>query len=82
VNKERLYYESDEAIIDDTTSYYMWNAEKQNFRDNVMRHSLSINSPTKIFRYITFNPSINMKSDWVNKTYAVAGLDSTTNTIR
>jgi len=82
VNKERFYYESDEAIIDDTTSYYMWNAEKQNFRDNVMRHSLSISSPTKIFRYITFNPSINMKSDWVNKTYSVASLDSTTNTIQ
>jgi len=79
-NKERLYYESEETIIDDTTNVYYWNDEKQNFSDNVMRHSLSLNSPTKIFRYITFNPNASFKSDWVNRTFS-GRLDSTTNTI-
>ena len=79
-NKERLYYESEEISINDTTSYYQWDNEKQHFRDNVMRHSLSFNSPTKIFRYITFNPSISLKSDWVNRTFS-GYLDSTTNSI-
>ncbi len=79
-NKERSYYETDESIIDDTTSNYYWNDEKQNFNDHVMRHSSSLNAPTKIFRYITFNPSLNLKTDWVNRTFS-ARLDRATNTI-
>ncbi len=79
-NKERLYYESEEIMIDDTTSIFQWKDGSQQFRDNVMRHSMSINSPTKIFRYITFNPSISLKSDWVNRTFS-GHLDSTTNSI-
>jgi lipopolysaccharide assembly outer membrane protein LptD (OstA) len=79
-NKERYYYESEEMIIDDTTSYFQWNDDQQQFRDNVMRHSMSFNSPTKILRYITFNPSISLKSDWVNRTFS-GRLDSTSNSI-
>ena len=81
VSKERLYYESEEMIINDSTSLYNWNDEAQNFSDNVMRHSLSINAPTKIFRYITFNPNASFKSDWVNRTFS-GRLDSATNTIQ
>ena len=68
-------------IINDSTSLYNWNDEAQNFSDNVMRHSLSINAPTKIFRYITFNPNASFKSDWVNRTFS-GRLDSATNTIQ
>lgn len=80
-NKERLYYESEEIIIDDSTSYFQWKDGSQQFRDNVMRHSMSINSPTKIFRYITLNPSISLKSDWVNRTFS-GSLDSAANSIQ
>ncbi len=80
-NKERLYYETDENIIDDTTSIFYWNDDKQNFSDNVMRHSMSFSAPTKILKYITFNPSMSIKSDWVNRTFS-GRLDSTTNTIQ
>ena len=79
-NKERLYYESEEVTIDDTTSYFQWKDDSEYFSDNVMRHSMSINSPTKIFKYITFNPSMSIKSDWVNRTFS-GSLDSTTNSI-
>jgi len=80
-NKERSYYETDEDVIDDTTSIFYWNDERQNFNDNVMRHSMSLRAPTKIFKYITFNPSMSMKSDWVNRTFS-GNLDSTTNVIQ
>ncbi len=79
-NKERIYYETDENVIDDTTSNFYWNDEKQNFSDNIMRHSMSINAPTKIFKYITFNPNMSINSDWVNRTF-FGRLDSATNTI-
>ena len=81
INKDRIYYETDENTINDTTSIFYWNDEKQNFSDNIMRHSMSLSAPTKIFKYITFNPSMGIKSDWVNRTF-VGQLDSTTNTIQ
>ncbi len=81
INKVRQYYESTEEAIDDTTLAYYWNNEKQFFNDNIIRHSMSLNAPTKIFKYITFNPSIKLNSHWVNRTFS-AGLDSTTNTIQ
>ena len=79
-NKERLYYESEQIEIDDTTSIFQWKNDKKHFSDNVMRHSISINVPTKILKYITFNPSMSIRSDWVNRTFS-GSLDSTTNSI-
>lgn len=77
-NKERTFYETENFWLDDTTYAFQWNDEKEHFNDNIMRHSLAINAPTKIFRYITFNPSVNVNSDWVTRTFT-GRLDSATN---
>lgn len=80
-NNERIYYETNENVINDTTSIYYWNDEKQHFNDNIMRHSMSWNAPTKILKYITFNPNMSLKSDWVNRTFD-GSLDTSTNKIQ
>ncbi|MFQ6677378.1 MAG: putative LPS assembly protein LptD [Fidelibacterota bacterium] len=80
-NNERIYYETEETIVNDTTTQYFWNDERLNFNDNVMHHSMSWNAPTKILKYITFNPNLSLKSDWVNHTFD-GSLDSSTNKIQ
>ena len=42
--------------------------KKQNEQNSGWVHTSSINAPQKIFKYISINPSLNLKSTWVNKT--------------
>ena len=37
-----------------------------------MSHNMSINAPQKLFKYISINPSVQFKSDWVDRTYALS----------
>jgi len=68
-NTERDYYKSVET---DSSFYWERNADstliKQNEQNNGWIHTSSINAPQKIFKYISINPSLNLKSAWVNKT--------------
>ena len=68
-NTERDYYKSVEI---DSSFYWEKNADntlkKQNEQNNGWVHTSSINAPQKIFKYISINPSLNLKSTWVNKT--------------
>jgi len=68
-NTERDYYKSVEV---DSSFYWERNADstlkKQNEKNNGWVHTSSINAPQKIFKYISINPSLNLKSAWVNKT--------------
>jgi len=69
-NTDRDYYESVE--IDSAT--FGWDADslgvplKQNEQNNGWIHTSSINAPQKLFKYISINPSISLKSAWVNET--------------
>ena len=69
-NKDRDYYQS--VTID--SNKYDWERNsngiliKKNEKNNGWVHTSSINAPQKIFKYISINPSINLKSLWVNKT--------------
>ena len=69
-NTERNYYKSVE-----TDSSFSWERhdtdstlKKYNEQNNGWIHTSSINAPQKIFKYISINPSLNLKSAWVNKT--------------
>ena len=68
-NTEREYYESVE--ID---SAFYWGMDgnstlkKHSEKNNGMVHTSSINAPQKVFKYISINPSLNLKSAWVNET--------------
>ena len=68
-NTERDYYKSVEI---DSSFYWEKNADstlkKQNEQNSGWVHTSSINAPQKIFKYISINPSLNLKSTWVNKT--------------
>ncbi|MEE9574038.1 MAG: putative LPS assembly protein LptD, partial [Candidatus Neomarinimicrobiota bacterium] len=44
--------------------------------DKLSTHSFSFSAPQKLFRYISVNPGLSIKSDWVDE-YFVAQLDST-----
>jgi hypothetical protein len=85
-NKQRSYYESEAVLGADSTVYYRWIRDPdgrgriQIARDNVLIHSASLSAPQKIFRYITVNPSLSLRSVWVPEAFT-AYLDSTTNTL-
>ena len=68
-NTNRDYYESVEI---DSAFYWERNSDSipkiKNEKNDGWIHTSSINAPQKIFKYISFNPSINLKSAWVNKT--------------
>ncbi len=68
-NTDREYYKSVE--IDSSFNWEM-NADNtlkvHNEQNNGWIHTSSINAPQKIFKYISLNPSLNLKSAWVNKT--------------
>lgn len=74
-NRLRTYYESEAYALNDTTSGFRWEQEgdgtgKVNtFSDYILSHSAGLTAPQKIFRYITVNPSLSLKSDWVNRSY-------------
>ena len=74
-NQSKDYYESYQ--VGDSTQFF-WNADKKlNKQDNVLIHTSRINAPQKLFKYITVNPSINLKSAWVNKYKEAIWIDST-----
>ena len=73
-NKMKNYYESVESLIDDSTSEYMWDDSIRTKTTSLITHNMSINAPQKLFKYISLNPSIQFKSDWVDRTYSL--LDS------
>jgi len=68
-NKDRDYYESEK--ID---SVFVWTRDssgalmKMNEKNNAWVHTTRLNAPQKLFKYISINPSINLKSVWVNET--------------
>lgn len=75
-NKHRTYYESESYAIDDSTTDYRWLTDPdsagivQTFNDYVTNHSMGISAPQKFFKYITVNPSMSLRSSWVNKTFS------------
>ena len=67
---DRRYYESveiDSALFD-------WDRDsdgmllEQNEKNNGWVHTSNINAPQKLFKYISINPSLSLKSAWVNET--------------
>ncbi len=72
-NRLKTFYESE--AFGDTIIDYRWKTntagdpEVETFSDYIMSHNSSLNAPQKIFRYITLNPSISVRSDWVNKSF-------------
>ena len=69
-NIERVYYES----VEIDSNIFSWKNEnlienKINDENNGWIHTSSINAPQKLFRYISINPRLSLKSAWVNKTY-------------
>lgn len=74
-NRLRTYYESEPFAVDDSTEAYQWKRNSagdpiiETFSDYILGHTSSINVPQKIFRYITLNPSLSIRSDWVNRTF-------------
>ena len=73
-NQDKDYYESYQ--ID--SAQFSWDTnDKLNKQDNVLLHTSRINAPQKLFKYITINPSINLKSAWVNKYKEGKWIDST-----
>ncbi|MEE8478816.1 MAG: putative LPS assembly protein LptD, partial [Candidatus Neomarinimicrobiota bacterium] len=77
-NKNNSYYES---IEDDTTGNFIWETDTNgdgivNTKiDKLFTHSISFGAPQKLFRHISLNPTLSIKSDWVDE-YFVAQLDS------
>lgn len=77
-NNSKSYYES---VNDDSTGEFIWDTDAngdgkiKNSADKLLTHSFSFSAPQKVFRYITFNPSMSLKSNWVDE-YYIATLDS------
>ncbi len=78
-NSHKTYYESE--VVPDSVDQYRWNPNVRTSSDQILNHSSSISGPQKIFKYITVNPSTSIKSAWVNRSYVIAGLDSSTNKV-
>ena len=64
-NVERVYFES----IESDSNQFFWSENQKNDEKNGWIHTSAINAPQKLFKYISINPRINIKSAWVNKTY-------------
>ena len=71
-NKVQNYYQSVENMINDTTLEYIWDDSIRTKTTSLMSHNMSINAPQKLFKYISINPSVQFKSDWVDRTYALS----------
>ena len=69
-NKNRDYYES----VETDSAMFGWERDstgmllEKNEQNNGWIHTSSINAPQKLFKYISINPSVNLKSAWVNET--------------
>ncbi len=73
-NQEKNYYES----IKVDSSNFSWEPNNiKNKKDNVLIHSSRINAPLKLFKYIALNPSLNLKSAWIDKYKDGVWIDST-----
>ncbi|NOZ04193.1 MAG: hypothetical protein GXO92_06250, partial [FCB group bacterium] len=85
-NQIRTYYESEEIALDDTTTTFQWQVDRngkgivKTTTSGILVHNFSVSAPQKIFRYITISPGFSGKSDWVNKSFS-ARLDTATNTL-
>ncbi|RMF08937.1 MAG: hypothetical protein D6762_04675, partial [Candidatus Neomarinimicrobiota bacterium] len=81
--REQTYFH----VAQDSAGVLGWDLDSQgnpvlrSRASSVIHHTFNVNAPRKIFRYITVNPQINLKSDWVDQSYT-AELDSSTNTLR
>ena len=77
-NKNQSYYKS---IDGDTPEEFKWVTDSKGDGlvsttiDKLFTHSFSFSAPQKLFRHISLNPSLSVKSDWVDE-YYVANLDS------
>ena len=69
-NKMQNYYQSVESL-DDTTYEYIWDDSIRTKTTSLITHNMSVNAPQKLFKYISFNPSIQFKSDWVDRTFSL-----------
>ena len=71
-SKDRNYYES---TYIDSLEDFDWKRNKNNeiidtlFIDKGWTHTASINMPSKLFKYITINPRVTLKSSWVYRTF-------------
>ena len=69
-NKNRDYYES----VQVDSAQFKWERDssgtliEKNEQNNGWIHTSTINAPQKLFKYISINPSVNLKSAWVNET--------------
>ncbi|MEC8984245.1 MAG: putative LPS assembly protein LptD, partial [Candidatus Neomarinimicrobiota bacterium] len=66
-NRLENYYES----IEDSSFEYIWDNSVRTTSKSAVTHSMSVTAPQKIFKYISLNPSIQLKSDWVDRTFLV-----------
>ncbi len=79
----REYYESEQIILNDSTNSFQWIMDQNG--DPVTKvdknqgwvHTSSINSPQKLFKHISVNPSFSIRSNWVNKSFESYWNDST-----
>ena len=75
-NNLKNYYESEAFAVNDSTTGYRWkmNADEEvmtnTFSDYIMAHTSGINMSAKVFKYFNVSPSLSLRSDWVNRTYA------------
>ena len=78
-NKDRDYYES---VYIDSSNSFGWTDSTgklvtQNEQNSGWVHTSSINAPQKVFKYISVNPSMNLKSVWVDESFDGDWNDST-----
>jgi len=69
-NTNRHYYES----VEIDSAVFAWDKDstglplEKDEQNNGWIHTSSINAPQKLFKYISINPSVSLKSAWVNET--------------
>ena len=82
-SKDRDYYESEAYSIDDSTTAFQWQEDSSgepvpfNEQTRGWVHTSSINAPQKLFKYIAVNPSMSLRSVWVDESFDGVWNDST-----
>ena len=71
-NKMQNYYESVDNLLNDSTSEYIWDDSVRTKMTSLITHNMSVNAPQKLYKHISINPSIQFKSDWVDRTYSLS----------
>ena len=78
-SKNREFYES--SFIDSLNNFSWKNSNgilsSNSEQNSGWTHTSSINAPQKLFKYISFNPRLNLKSIWVNEYFEGIWDDST-----